>query len=89
MKSMQADPAKFKAFALPFLELDPSIAETAYAGNASMYYGTPLLTEAQFKTNIDFIDVANKTAGLDPMPPSLTFASMYDPSLAEEAMKRL
>ena len=89
MKSIEAEPAKFKAFALQFLELDPSIAETAFQNNATMYYKTPLLTAEQFKTNVAFIDTANKTAGLDPMPASLTFASMYDPSVAEEAMKRL
>ena len=89
MKSIQDDPVKFKAFAIPFLELDPAIAESAFAGNASMYYKTPLLTEAQFRTNVDFINVANKTAGLDPLPASLTFASMYDSSIGEEAMKRL
>ena len=89
LKSIHDDPAKFKAFALPFLELDPAIAEKAFAGNATMYYASPVLTEAQFQTNIDFINVANKSAGLDPMPSSLTFASMYDPSIAAEAMKRL
>ena len=89
MKSIQDDKARFKAFALPFLELDPAIAEQAFAGNASMYYPSPVLTEAQFQTNLDFINTANKTAGLDPMPASLTFASMYDPSLALEAMKRI
>jgi ABC-type nitrate/sulfonate/bicarbonate transport system substrate-binding protein len=89
LKSIHDDPAKFKAFALEFLELDPAIAETAFAGNATMYYASPVLTEAQFQTNLDFINVANKTAGLDPMPSSLTFASMYDPSIALEAMKRV
>ncbi len=89
LKAIHDDPDKFKAFALPFLELDPTIADTAFAGNARMYYETPLLTKAQFQGNIDFIDVANKSAGLDPMPASLTFESMYDPSIAEEAMKRI
>ena len=89
MRSMAAEPDKFKAFAIGFLELDPTIAETAFAGNAGMYYRTPQLTEAQFTKNLDFINIANKTAGLDPMPSSLTFASMYDPSIADEAMKRL
>ncbi len=89
LKAIHDDPAKFKAFAIPFLELDPAIAEAAFAGNAPMYYQNPLLTEAQFQTNLDFINVANKTAGLPPMPPSVSFASMYDPSIAEEAMKRL
>lgn len=89
MRAIHGEPAKFKEFALKFLELDPSIAETAFAGNATMYYRTPLLTEAQFATNLAFINVANKTAGLDPMPASLTFASMYDPSIAQEAMKRI
>ena len=82
-------PEKFKAFAIPFLELDPSIAEQAFKGHASMYYADPRLTEAQFKTNLSFINTANVSSGLDPMPASLTFASMYEPSIAEEAMKRI
>ena len=89
MKSMTDEPAKFKAFAIPFLELDPAIAELAFERNASMYYKTPEPTEAPFKTNLGFINTANKTAGLDPMPASLTFVSMFDPSLASDAMKRL
>jgi ABC-type nitrate/sulfonate/bicarbonate transport system substrate-binding protein len=89
LKAIHDDPAKFKAFAIPFLELDAAIAEGAFSGNASMYYPNPTLTEAQFKTNVAFIDAANKTAGESPMPASLTFASMYDPSIAEAAMKRV
>ncbi len=89
LRSIKNDPEKFKAFAIPFLELDPSIAELAFKGHASMYYGDPRLTEAQFKTNLSFINTANISNGLDPMPASLTFASMYEPAIAEEAMKRI
>lgn len=89
MKSIHAEPQRFKAFALKFLELDPSIAEQAFAGNASMYYTDPLLTPGPFETNINFINVANKTAGLDPMPANINFATLCDPSLGEEAMKRM
>ncbi len=89
LRSIKAEPDKFKAFAIPYLQLDPSIAEAAYAGNGSMYYADPLLTEAEFAGNVSFIDIANKSAGQSPMPADLTFASMYDPSIAEEAMKRI
>jgi NitT/TauT family transport system substrate-binding protein len=89
MKAISSEPEKFKAFAIPYLQLDPSIAESAYAGNHSMYYADPLLTEADFAANIKFINIVNESAGLGPMPASLTFASMYDPSIAEEAMKRV
>ena len=89
MKSMNDEPDKFKAFAIPFLELDPAIAELAFERNATMYYKTPVPTEGPFRTNLDFINAANKTAGLDPMPASLTFTSMFDPTIAADAMKRL
>jgi NitT/TauT family transport system substrate-binding protein len=89
MRAIKTDPAKFKAFAIGHLELDPTFADAAFASNGSMYYADPRLTEAQFKTNLAFINIANKSNGLDEMPASLTFASMYDPSIAEEAMKRL
>jgi NitT/TauT family transport system substrate-binding protein len=89
LRSIRAEPAKFKAFAIPFLELDPAIAESAFAGHVGMYYADPRLTEPEFHRNVDFINIANVSAGLDPMPASLTYASMYDPSIAEEAMKRI
>jgi hypothetical protein len=89
LRAIYDDPAKFKAFAVPFLELDPAVADGAFATNSKMYYRDPRLTEPQFQTNLDFINIANRSAGADPMPASLTFASMYDPSIAEEAMKRL
>jgi NitT/TauT family transport system substrate-binding protein len=89
LRAIYDDPAKFKAFAVPFLELDPAVANGAFATNSKMYYRDPRLTEPQFQTNLDFINIANRSAGADPMPASLTFASMYDPSIAEEAMKRL
>ena len=87
LRSIKNEPEKFKAFALKFLELDPSIAEAAFDRNASMYYPNPLLTKPQFQTNVDFINTANKTNGLDPLPASLTFESMYDPSVGQDAMK--
>jgi ABC-type nitrate/sulfonate/bicarbonate transport system substrate-binding protein len=89
MRSIRAEPEKFKAFAIPFLELDPAFAEQAFAGHAKMYYADPRPTEAQFATNKMFINTGNVSSGLDPIPQSLTFASMFDPSLADEAMKRI
>jgi NitT/TauT family transport system substrate-binding protein len=89
MRAIKADPAKFKTFAIAHLELDPAFAEAAFAGNGTMYYADPRPTEAQFATNLSFINIANKSNGLDPMPANLTFASMFDPSIADEAMKRL
>ena len=87
LRSIKNEPEKFKAFALKFLELDPTIAEAAFDRNASMYYPNPLLTKPQFQTNVDFINTANKTNGLDPLPASLTFESMYDPTVGQDAMK--
>jgi NitT/TauT family transport system substrate-binding protein len=89
LRAIKAEPEKFKAFAVPYLQLDPIIAESAYAGNSPMYYADPLLTEAEFAANVSFINIVNESAGQSPMPASLTFASMYDPSIAEEAMKRV
>ena len=45
--------------------------------------------EALFQTNVDFLNVTNATQGVDKLPASLTFASVYDTSIAKEAMQRL
>jgi len=89
LRSIKQDPEKFKAFAIPFLELDPAIAERAYASNSRIYFEQPVPDEALFQTNVDFLNVTNATQGVDKLPASLTFASVYDTSIAKEAMQRL
>ncbi|MEJ0017271.1 MAG: ABC transporter substrate-binding protein [Acetobacteraceae bacterium] len=89
LRAIKADPDKFKAFAIPFLELDPAIAERAYASNSKIYFEQPVPDESLFKINLDFLDVTNATQGVDKLPASLTFASVYDTSIAKEAMQLL
>jgi len=89
LRSIKAEPDKFKAFAIPFLELDPAIAERAYASNSKIYFDQPVPSETLFKTNLDFLNTTNATQGVDKLPASLTFASVYDVSIAQAALKRL
>ncbi len=89
LRSIKQEPDKFKAFAIPFLELDPAIAERAYASNSKFYFEQPVPSEALFQINVDFLNATNATQGVDKLPASLTFASVYDTTIASEAMKRI
>ncbi len=89
LRSVKQEPDKFKAFAIPFLELDPAIAERAYASNSRIYFEQPVPDAALFQLNVDFLNATNATQGVDKLPSSLTFASIYDTSIAQEAMRRL
>jgi NitT/TauT family transport system substrate-binding protein len=89
LQSIKQEPDKFKAFAIPFLQLDPAIAEHAYASNSKIYFEQPVPDPALFQINVDFLNTTNATQGVDKLPASLTFASVYDTSIATEALKRL
>jgi len=89
LRSIKQEPDKFKAFAIPFLELDPAIAERAYASNSRIYFEQPVPDQALFQTNVDFLNVTNATQGVDKLPASLTFASVYDTAIAQEAMQKI
>jgi len=89
LRSVKQEPDKFKAFAIPFLELDPAIAERAYASNSRIYFEQPVPDVSLFQLNVDFLNATNATQGVDKLPSSLTFASIYDTSIAQEAMRRL
>jgi ABC-type nitrate/sulfonate/bicarbonate transport system substrate-binding protein len=89
LRAIAADPAAFKAFAVPFLELDPAIADRAFASNSKIYFENPVPDGALYQKNLDMVNLVNRTQGLDPMPAKLTFDYVFDRTLAAEAVKRL
>ncbi len=89
LRSIRQEPDKFKAFAVAFLELDPAVAERAYASNSKIYFDQPVPSDALFQKNFDYLNAVNKTEGVDPLPTSLTFATTYDTAIATDAMKHI
>jgi hypothetical protein len=89
LRAMRQDPDRFKEFALRFLELGPAIAERAFNSNQKIYVETPVPNEALFQKVIAFINTINQTQGIDPLPSGLTFAAVFDTSIAQAAMQRL
>lgn len=90
LRSMSAEPERFKAWAKEWFEgLDPDIFESAFANNGRIYFRDPTPREDLFKKNIEFISTTNKLMGADPLPASLTFETMCNPSIAQEALKGL
>jgi len=89
LRSIKQEPDRFKAFALKFLELDPSIAERAYESNKGIYIETPLPKLELFQKLTAFVNTINKTQGTDPLPANITFETVFDTSIVTEALKRL
>jgi ABC-type nitrate/sulfonate/bicarbonate transport system substrate-binding protein len=89
LRSIRQDPERFKAFALPFLELDPAIVDRAWQSNRGIYVETPVPDEALFRKLAEFVSIINKTQGIDPLPTTLAFTSVFDSSIAVEAVRNL
>lgn len=89
LQSIQHDQPAFKAFVVPFLELDIGFADQAFDGHARMYYPDPRPTEPQFATSRMFVNTINANSGLDPVPDRITFASVFDTTVAAAAMARI
>lgn len=89
LRSIAADRAAFRAFAVPFLELDPSIAERAFTSNSQIYFPDPVPDPALFARNVEFLNVSLRSQGEAPLPATLRFEALFDPTLASEAARRL
>jgi NitT/TauT family transport system substrate-binding protein len=89
LQSIHRDPDRFKAFAIPFLELDPAIADRAFVANKQIYVDTPVPNQALFVKMVEFINTINLTQGIDKLPSSLAFDAVFDTSIATAAMQRL
>jgi len=90
LKEVNARPPELKAWADKWFEgLPNDIADRSYDINSRIFFASPVPNEALFNSNIDFINTVQKTMNADPMPSSLTFASMFDVAIAQEAMGRL
>jgi NitT/TauT family transport system substrate-binding protein len=89
LRSIQRENDKFKEFALRWLELDPEIAERAFASNGRIYFENPLPREDLFRRNVEFINFVNRTQNEPPLPENLTFAAAFDESIAQEALRRM
>ncbi len=90
LKEINARPPELKTWADKWFDgLPNDIAERSYDINSRIFFANPVPNEALFKSNVDFLNAVQKTMNADPLPASLTFATMFDPSMAQEAMGRL
>ena len=65
------------------------IAQRSFEINSKIFFSDPLPKEALFNLNVSFLNTVQKTMNAAPLPASLDFKTMYDPSVAQEALKRL
>ena len=89
LRSMAADPASFKAFALRFLELDPAVAEAAWEGNGGIFFTDPTPDPALYPATRAFVDAVLVSQKEPRLPDAMGFEAVYDTSVAAEALRRL
>jgi ABC-type nitrate/sulfonate/bicarbonate transport system substrate-binding protein len=89
LRSIEREPARFREFALRWLELDPEIADRAFQSNGRIYFPDPRVRENLFRDNVEFINFVNRAQNEAPLPSAITYAASVEPGIAEEAMRRL
>lgn len=90
MKTMQENPAVFKAWAKTFFaDMESSVFEASYASDHGIYMANPLVTREQFKLNVQFLDEEMRLLTQSGVPGSFTFEKAFDMRFAEQAMKSL
>ena len=90
LRSIKNEPQKFKSWAQAWFEgLEPEIFEAAFANNGAIYFDDPTPKRQLLEGNLKFINTVNEKMGTGPMPTTLTFDTVADPSIAADAMKGL
>lgn len=88
-RAAAADPARYKAFAIEFLELDAAIADAAHASNGQILFPDPRPTEDLFARTKAFVNTVIVSQKEPPLPESLGFPQVYETGIAAEAVRRL
>lgn len=90
MRRIQAEPERFKSWFATFMDtIAPPIFEAALRDNFTMYATDPSPRPGSFRKFVDYLDVVNETRGLPPVPDTVTFDLLSDPSIAKDALTRL
>lgn len=90
LKAMAADRAALRAWADKWFDgLPPQIADVSFDINSRIFFQDPVPKPDLFQKNIDFINAVNRTMSAEPVPASITFDALFDPSVAREGMARL
>lgn len=89
-RSIAAEPDKFKAWAREYFDsMSPEIYEVAFANNGAIYFTDPVPSEELLARNIKYINTVNSKMNAEKLPESLTFSTVVDPTIAQDAIKDL
>ena len=72
-----------------FEGMDPEIFESAFTNNSRIYFADPKPREDLFRKNVEFINTVNRMMNAEPVPQAVSFASMFETTIAEEAVRGL
>jgi len=88
LKAMHEQPDAFRAWAKTFFaDMDAELFERAFANDGQIYARTPLISEAQFALNVEFLDRELKLLGQSGVPATFKYGDAYDMAIANEAMR--
>lgn len=89
-KSIAAEPEKFKVWAKEYFDgMDPGIYDVAFANNGAIYFPDPVPSEELLARNIEYINTVNSLMDGAKLPDNITFSSVVDPTIAQDAIKEL
>ncbi|MBM3525414.1 MAG: ABC transporter substrate-binding protein [Alphaproteobacteria bacterium] len=88
LKVISEQPDRFRAWAKGFFsDMDAELFERSYSSERLIYSKTPVVTEAQFKLNVEFLDRELKLLGQSGVPATFKYADAYDMRFAEAAAR--
>ncbi|MBL8700306.1 MAG: ABC transporter substrate-binding protein [Alphaproteobacteria bacterium] len=88
LKVINDNPEAFKTWAKAFFsDMDAELFERSFASERSIYSKSPVVSEAQFRLNVEFLDRELKLLGQSGVPATFKYADAYDMRFAEAAAR--
>lgn len=88
LKTIDEKPEVFKTWSKAFFsDMDGELFERSYASERAIYSKTPVVSDAQFKLNVEFLDRELKLLGQAGVPATFKYADAYDMRFAEAALR--
>ena len=88
LNAIHERPEAFKTWAKQFFnDMDAELFERSFATDGGIYVRSPVVSEAQFKLNVEFLDGELKLLGQPGVPAGFRYADAYDMRYAEAALR--
>lgn len=90
LKQIHENPNDFKTWARAwFSDMEESLFEVSFRNNVPIYMRSPIMTEAQYKTQADFLNEDQQAMGQPTIPASYGFKDAFELRFVEAALRQL